>query len=324
MDELKEFEIFCKTIGKKSKVNNCLFCGNMHAINSHAISKRFLKKVAIDGNVYTVFRGENFPNLKLQKLHINKASTQTNFCSKCDNELFEILDNEDFDNSQNKLFLLAFRSISSQLHTHKEIFKAMSNFKVIGKNIDKYKLYIQQMKLFEAQTVFDTMKQNLLSKNYSSMNNNIIVLNFASNFIYSGCFPIMYDLYGRKIFDVENANLSPIFFNVFSEKNKTYIIISWQNDCQSKEYQKWFVHVDNMSLHNKLNYLSKLAILNSENIYFNPQKYEKYNTDIKELLGKFIKINHCWKIEDIYEFINCNMVFNIFEDEFDYRLTLLF
>ena len=186
MDELKEFEILCKTIGKKSKINNCLFCGNMGAINSHSISKRFLREVAIDGSVYTVFRGENFPSLMLQKLHINKASIQTNFCSKCDNELFEILDNEDFDNSEDKLFLLAFRSISSQLHTHKEILKLMCNFKNIGKNINKYTLDNQQIKISEAQTVFDTMKQNLLSKNYLSINNNIIVLNFASNFIYSG------------------------------------------------------------------------------------------------------------------------------------------
>lgn len=319
MDKLKKFEIDCNTFGKKAKIKNCLLCGNKTAINSHSISKCFLNEIAGDKTVYASFRGENFQSFSFQKLHINKASTRTNFCSKCDNTIFETLDNESFNINEQKMFLLAFRSISSQLHTCKEVLKLMVNLKDVGNNIGENTLNMQQTKVYDAQKVFDFMKQNLLLRNYSSIKNNIIILDFACNFIYSGCFPVIYDILGKNIHN-NNENLSPLFLNIFIQNGKTYIIISWQDDKKSKIYEKWFAQVNNMSINDKLNYLSKLAIFNSEDIYFSPQKYENYAVDIKELLGKFIKTNYCYEISDIYEFLNCNIVFNIFTDEFDDRL----
>ncbi len=108
---------------QKSKYERCLFpehdCSEK-PIRAHSIQKNGgLSKIAENGHVVGInMKIENkSPKSRFQSMGINEASTFSGLCSKHDNELFKPIDDCEIDlDDQEQLFLLAYRSITRELH----------------------------------------------------------------------------------------------------------------------------------------------------------------------------------------------------------------
>ena len=108
------------------KLLTCLYSVNpkcsKKAIQAHSIqNKGVLEEIAEDGHVITlnlVQDLDNGPRLEFQRLGRNKATTFTGLCNKHDTLLFQSIDLNPINTSnQDHLFLLSYRSVLRELHT---------------------------------------------------------------------------------------------------------------------------------------------------------------------------------------------------------------
>lgn len=113
--------LFFKTIGLK--FNKCLSpemsCTNA-AIRAHSVQKSTaLSFIEEQGHVYGLKMkiDDGKPACAFEKLGRNNASTFTGFCNLHDTEIFRPIDTKPLDlNDAEQLFLVAYRSITRELH----------------------------------------------------------------------------------------------------------------------------------------------------------------------------------------------------------------
>jgi hypothetical protein len=117
-------------IGQFYKTNNLAFekcleptlsCKNS-AIRAHSIQNaRSLDFLVENGHVISV-RAEiknNAPDVRFAKVGRNSASTFTGFCAQHDADIFRPIDTQPFDDTNREhLFLLAYRSVTRELHAN--------------------------------------------------------------------------------------------------------------------------------------------------------------------------------------------------------------
>jgi hypothetical protein len=94
------------------------------AIRAHSIQNAKVFDLISDQNHVTMFKArfsKEGPSVELKKVGRNLASTFTGFCAQHDAEIFRQLDTEPLDPADSKqLFLLAYRSVSRELHAQME------------------------------------------------------------------------------------------------------------------------------------------------------------------------------------------------------------
>jgi hypothetical protein len=109
--------------GQSLRFNRCLEPAakcTSKAIRAHSIqNSRVMDLVADNGHVIAprIKYGKDGPKIIMQSVGRNAASTFTGLCDKHDAALFRALDTKPFDpNDLEQLFLLAYRSVTRELH----------------------------------------------------------------------------------------------------------------------------------------------------------------------------------------------------------------
>jgi hypothetical protein len=94
------------------------------AIRAHSIQNAKVFDLISDQNHVAMFKprfSKEGPSIELKKIGRNEASTFTGFCSQHDGDIFRRLDTEALDLADTEqLFLLAYRSVSRELHATME------------------------------------------------------------------------------------------------------------------------------------------------------------------------------------------------------------
>jgi hypothetical protein len=121
---------FIKEIQKQSYIKEC-FCGNNECssqiISAHSIqNNRILKKIATNGEVLSFSNrayesddnGSVYLNSKVDNTGQKKATTFTGFCGHHDNEVFNTIENFNYDPENiEQEFLFAYRALAKEYHT---------------------------------------------------------------------------------------------------------------------------------------------------------------------------------------------------------------
>lgn len=96
-------------------------------VRAHAIQKALLKEYAIDGHVlhFDAFDNPDDREVKPKKIGVNEATTFTGFCSKHDNQVFKVIEQEVSSQTPEALFLYAYRSLCVALYTSKYKYEAI-------------------------------------------------------------------------------------------------------------------------------------------------------------------------------------------------------
>ena len=261
---MEDFEI--KNRIKNSVKKKCLFFG-ANIIKAHSISKqRYLSNISENEHVYGLYREKGLG--KLKKISTNDASTFYNFCKRCDDILFDCLDNYAFVGTEKQIFMMYYRMLSAQIHQIKEekiFFENLNSdhqfSQEVSKRIKTLQIYLPKL---------ENLNSMILNSMYDFFNFEIISYVGKINFVYFDIINILYDINGKKL-----ADSNEVCFNVFSQNEMTYIVLIWENNNDT--FLKGYLEqLKSLSITDLQFYLTNLIAANNFNLFFRPSFYENW------------------------------------------------
>lgn len=232
------------------------------------------------------------PTVSFVPIGRNKASTFEGLCEKHDNELFHKIDDFKFNPlDQQKLFLLAYRSVLKELHacmskaiTLQTSYLKKSEIKSISKNEPSREGMSAVLSLIDSYDTFNYKKEldiALANQNYDFLTHRIFTLETNEPTI------VCSQLFSNDSVRYKDS-VSRIIMNIFPVDNHTtYAIFS--STIPEKELVDDYLFKCINSTSYALNYeISKLIIRNSENFYINPKYFESWTESKKEIIIKYL------------------------------------
>lgn len=284
-----------------SQFNRCLApfheCSKK-VIKAHSIqNNKILKKMSVDGHVIMLSIKQNLdigPTMNFKNIGKNQATTFTGLCAEHDNEIFQLIDDNEFDFTEPKhLFLLAYRSVLKELHSKMkaavDISKVCSeafrlqlpnnqntdliNKIVITKLAESYSFY-------RFKHYFDCIYKQ---KDYEQIKHEVIEIKhknsiIAVSSIYS---PLNY------LSTLETRLFPPIIvLNVFPQESSTFVLFSYFKEHTTKIGH--YIDVITAAKSGYKNYLiSKVILSNCENFILSPAHYETFDENKKTAIKEF-------------------------------------
>lgn len=240
--QLNSFYDYKTCSAPKSIKHEC----SKNIIKAHSISKSSaLKEIAKDGHVLTTFKatsiGSNDIKITPKKIGINRASTFTGFCAHHDNSLFHVIEDKDFEITEQNCFLIAYRALarelfvknraSSTLEMTKELDKGMSfPFQKRHQAIQGYLSGNNDLStgdLTHIKGVFDDCYEN---SKFQKINHIVFTLDATPKIMTSAAVAPTVDFQGNLIQTISSdPRIIPHYFivNIFSSNNTGYIVLSW-------------------------------------------------------------------------------------------------
>ncbi|WP_339758157.1 hypothetical protein [Algoriphagus aquimarinus] len=219
------------------------------------------------------------PEIIFDKIGRNKASIFEGFCGKHDKELFNEIDNFEFDRTnQKQLFLLAYRSVAKELHAC--ISKAIK-IQTAYLNTKENNILSEHSRnaLFATQCIVDAcdllefknqIDLALLNGDYQVLTHRIFELETSSTTLACS------QLFSNDAV-IYKSSVSRIIMNIFPKSEKlTYAIFSSTKDEKGivDDYLHKCIHT---SSELRKYEISKMVIRNSENFFLNPKHFETWS-----------------------------------------------
>jgi len=274
-------------------------------VKAHSVAKASsLQAVSDKGHVYGLKGAlQNISKRKgsllLEKIGINQASTFTGFCSKHDNDLFELIEKGIFSETKEECFLHAYRALCKEYFTKKNA-KGLEGFRRkldAGKPIEEQIAYQSRNNPYEIglnagmndllkrKSIFDNI---LLTKKFDRFNSFIIKFNTVPTVMATGGKNIIYDFDGKSLQNLEDLNKLPsaVFYNYFSSQKKGYVIFSWISSPDGVVDQ-FIASLMNIGKKEMTNALIRFIFSSCENLYTSPVWWEGLKGDKqKALMGR--------------------------------------
>jgi len=301
---------------KTSKLDACLclypgLSCKGKPIKAHSIqNSRVFDLLSSDGHLIGLKMKTNKShrlNISFDKVGRNRASTFEGFCSKHDKDLFEDIDDFEFDiNNKKQLFLLAYRSVVKELHASmSKAIKIQTGYLnkkekgLIKKNgISEEGLFATQciIEAFEVYQYKNQLDSALLNDNYQILTHRILEIEttepkLACSQLFSNDSVLYKD------------SVSRIIMNIFPKTRElTYAIFSSTNGEKEivDDYLYKCIHGDSDL---KKYEISKMVIRNSENFFINPNHFETWSKQKQDkILEYFIDTLLQDKEKDDYDY----------------------
>lgn len=298
------------------KDNNCEnVIKNAHTIQNNGV----LSRISEEGHVYTIFptviNGNSEPEFK--KISKNNASTFTGFCNYHDTEIFKPIEQTEYKNNDEQNFLFNYRGFCIEYHKKIRQLQAMQNgFKNAPSwateptSIRFYRVACIDKEQYEK--IYNKMNADLKTKNYDSMKNIYLNLNYKVNFAVSSAFSLEYDMEGTIINNLEEFRIEDmpfVFLNIFPSENQTHILFSCRVEHENI-YGELFKQLETAKTEDILKYLNFLIINYIENVYFRISWIESLPKEEKESILKSYKLSLAISFNELIQnikFFNFNL-----------------
>jgi len=268
-------------------------------INAHTVSKSSsLKAIARDGHVLRIsvkLNSNATPEITLDEVGINSASTFSGFCSIHDKKLFSPIEDESFRATPLHCFLVTYRGLSKELFSKDYASKVFELMKTLdrGKSLDQQvaiqaasrslgennNLSTGDLKYIKSK--LDTM---LISKDYSGLNYAVFTLDSPPPIMGSSIVCPTFDFNGNKAQDTSSFPSDiPDYLavNSFSSEGKGYIVLSWlaEHSETCNKLMRQFVGQKLTS-----DSLAAFTVLLIENFYISPAWWLSLDSDTQNLI----------------------------------------
>lgn len=305
-----------KNVRKDSRIKQCLYYDHTNCseriIGAHSIqNNKILKKISTKGEVYMPCPKNDNPFEFMPKWGRKQATVFTGFCGYHDNEIFKTIENEDFDKSEQHIFLYIYRCFAIEYHKKMEVMnmeailinKLPSRIKGIQDNFSGFELAKNDLEVCKIE--FDNA---FLNKKYDILTSIIWEFDKPIKFAASGFTALAEDLDGNKIQDLTDidSRMKHIFVTIFPEGERSYCIISWlkSNDTLFDSYKK---QLNELDVQRRKIYINNLLPVITENITVNPEAWDKLEKYKKEEFGMLI-----YGMSDLYSVFS-NEYYNMLE-----------
>lgn len=297
----------------KNIKNSCLIAGcKLPSQKCHTISRVYLENISVKGNVFgydqnpRIFSGKIIKQIRLKKIGLMEASTKNIYCNKHD-KIYNIFENQDDINSvlNEAILLLHHRVINAVKY---DILQKTSIVNEINRNTR----YINN----DVSKNYDEYKnfEKKLSNNIPSQVISLVIKFDKMNISFTGLYfdihlDYLYEFLKKGEILKINKKENPFFIvNCFSDKNKSYLILS---STYINEFKKNFKNIINLfELEDKsfIEYFILFLAISGGNFYFNPLWVENNKfQDIIDGLLNYLTFGIV-RNKDITDFINFDLI----------------
>lgn len=284
----QKFIMEYKRLKNLSRIKQCLYpncsCSAKEIINSHSIqNSKILNKISDNGKVFMCHFQVNNGFILPGEFGRSVATVFTGFCKKHDKELFQDIEDKDFNFETKQIFLYLYRAMIYEYHKKLEAVK-------LGKIIkEQYKLSEDNVLFFRGFNMAtndleyekEFFDKAILHNKFDILTTIVYQIPKFCNFAASGIEAPTKDFDGNIIQEFKNKLLGHIYYSVFPENNSTYILIGWL-----KRYDKLFknikIRLQNLSNQEIMNYINNTLLMVSENIAIKPSAYANLTKEQQE------------------------------------------
>ena len=290
-----------------SQLGNC----SKDIIRAHSIQDKKLQSLMEEGKVIS-FNSKKNP-YRLDEIWGHKeASTFYGFCGYHDKKIFQPIEDCDFVASKEQIFLYTYRAFAYGFYTLKKDTLFQHEF-----DSNSYLFTSGLCDSFELNKDIDALNNAIKNTNYEIVTSIIRVFPFAINFAASGMERPERDLQGRCLPDIDlDDDRLPgfIIYNVFSENDKTYVIISWLK-FYNELYAPIKAQLESLTDLEFEYYISQTIPMITDNIYIKPSAWNTLSEHQKE---KIHQLSNDMSKEHLDKYKNpqkrlLNPGFNLFE-----------
>ena len=284
-------------IRKEAKIKECFYFDHSNCskeiIKAHTVqNNKILNKLSRNGMVIALDES-SLPNIQLKEIGRGVASVFYGFCKHHDMEIFKDIDLNNYQNTPIQNFLYAYRGFAKCCHSKlekKQMF-ILCNEKLSSNNRCITDICIDGLDnalSIDFEFINDRFKNGFISKDYSELVTKHITLDYECKFAVATVLSPVYDLNGKKINNLfDNSKpVNMLCFNVFPENGKTYIIFSWFKYANNI-YRNFFYKLLTLTQQQKINFLNQFIPLETENIYINPELWDSWTENAKEMFYNF-------------------------------------
>lgn len=289
------FALNYKEMRKAARIKECIYpdpssCSEK-IIKAHSIqNNKILVKISDNGKVYMTI-----PDMSLsipKEYGRKEASVFTGFCRYHDKIIFQPIEDHDFTGSVEQIFLYIYRAFALEYHRKQEGVKMEQH--LFYNQPSTAKEFMTDGKTGNSMSVDDFRKEKsifdeaLLSKQYDVLTSIVWTFDSFANFAATGGEVPVFDFDGKKIQDLSNPNIPArhIYYSVFPENNRTFVIIAWL-----KEYDSLFdsmkKRLNEASEQEKRNYINNTLPMITENIAIKPSSWDRISEKNKR---EFLRI----------------------------------
>ena len=268
-------------------------------IRSHTIQKkRALKEIeGPQGHVWGFVPNMNLDlttgPLILKKIGINDASTFFGFCKYHDNHLFHIIDDFDFEPTNEQVFMLTYRTLAREVYTKIASDKSSEISNEIIDSTDNLLKEIMKgnltaMNFGTSVGVIYSLKEmnhmyNLLNRqDFSKICFLVIKTKAFSNIMTSGAITPEYD-YENNIINEFNKSFNWIALNIFTDDKNGLIVFSWLENSKSEQFVNSLLKQDDF-----MNKIIEIAFTHIENTYFSKNWWDSLKTVNRSRIQKMV------------------------------------
>ena len=255
-----------------------------HSIQQNRVLSQLEEDIGGNQMFYSLNSFSSDKNKKTDLIPVGKkrASIFTGFWDYHDSKLFSPIENQNFKNTEEQLFLISYRTFAHGFHQLIEQNKyyqsndtLMEHFPEWYKN--NYRKYFKK-NLAQAEPYKAIMDKLIKEKNYSGLNYHVReVIPFAPIACSSVLSPL-YSYYNKPLYP--NKLNSFLMLNILPDSNKTYIILSnFNEDTMGR------ILFDELSGLNDLNLqkaISSLLIYCTTNTFFSAKIWDKFTDEMKK------------------------------------------
>ncbi len=283
---------------KECIVENC----ENKPIKSHSIQKALLKKIAIEGHVYSVFYKEN-DGYSFTKVGVNNATVSPLFCKYHDDKIFKkvekkvdfkTLDDFDFDILAYRSYVFFYDKKQLERSQQIEVFQSKEYRKIFDLSVlDVVKQIMNNNDLKNMLEVYrevcDFHKEELnklytciYSKTKSNFIHYKIIVPKNLGVVCSTVADPSVDWAGNIVRDIRNedVNYPPLFITVLSSNEESIILFTCHKKCQN--YQEFIDRVLKLSLVEQSYVINKMLYNDAQNLHISPKVYSEIIMPNKE------------------------------------------
>lgn len=277
-------------------------------ISAHSIqNNKILSKIADDGVVLMpIPKNSNFN--EQTEYGRKEATTFTGFCNEHDKYTFRPIEDQDFEGSEEQVFLHIYRAFVLELHRKEEghrfsqyLFSMMPS---IARNSEKMKqLWVSKIGHDDLLIEKEEFDKAIIDNKYNCLTYFVWEFEGESSFAATGMEEPRFDYSGLRIQNLEDFDIPAkhIYYTIFPDNGKMYFIIAWlkSNDelfCTIGE------KLGSINEEEKKNFVNNVVPSTTENLVINPSSWgamkrkekENFNSNFQgkevmlELLGKLV------------------------------------
>ncbi len=288
------FSKIYKESRKSARFKECIYPDHSQCtekiIGAHSIqNNKILAKIADNGKVYMPMPKNGIISHTQTLYGRREATVFTGFCGFHDKVVFQPIEDQPFEGTEEQIFLYTYRAFSLEYHKKREALRMEqqlyshkpSAIGIPGRMVKGKTGFNMAVNDFEEEkALFD---EAVLNRNYDILTSIVWVFDGYSNFAATGGEAPDLDFNNKKIQDLMNPSkpVRHIYMSVFPEKDKTFVIIAW-----FKKFDTTFSSIkeklNSLNDEEKRNYVNNTLPFITENIVIKPSSWDSMDNYAKE------------------------------------------